>query len=161
MVPDVLERGVALADVSVEADASVLAADEVPVHDAGPHEDVGGLEGGRLRLDDNPEERRGNELQRVGKAVQVVPLGGPVVRGGHDDQQLAERIHGLLSGGGVRGADGVEEEAMGRREAAGVVEVGEGEEAPEEANEEGEEEGAEEGPAPGASTGGQATEEAS
>ncbi|RRT43200.1 hypothetical protein B296_00042486 [Ensete ventricosum] len=35
MEPDVLEGGVPLADVSVEVDAAVLAAYEVPAHDAG------------------------------------------------------------------------------------------------------------------------------
>lgn len=50
-----LEGGVPLADVSVEVDAGVLAAYEVPVHDAGSPENVGGLGGGRLRLDHNPE----------------------------------------------------------------------------------------------------------
>lgn len=63
----------------------------------------------------------------MGEAAQVIALEGPVVRRGHYDQELVERIgEPLLLFRGGRGADGVEEEDVGRRDIGGVVEVDEG-----------------------------------
>jgi hypothetical protein len=92
---DMRERGVPLhVSLGVGGGEVVLGLEgEVPVHDAGAAEHLSG--GGRVGggLDDDPDDGRAHEAQRVGEAQQLAPaaaaLPGAGARGGDHDQEAA------------------------------------------------------------------------
>jgi hypothetical protein len=95
VVLEELERGVHLVRAEAErvgvaggGGVELVAAADVAVHDGGPPQRGGGLGRGVAGLDDEPEQRRVDEAQRVAQPAEVVRLRGARARGRDDDEQL-------------------------------------------------------------------------
>lgn len=73
---------------------------QVPVHDAGPPQHLGGLGRGGAGLDDDPEQRWRHQLQRVGQPPQKRPLQAVagLGRGDHDQLSLGPSLEPLARG---------------------------------------------------------------
>jgi hypothetical protein len=99
---DMRERGVPLhVSLGVGGGEVVLGLEgEVPVHDAGAAEHLSG--GGRVGggLDDDPDDGRAHEAQRVGQAQQLAPATAPGPgrrpRGGDHDEEAALAALGVV-----------------------------------------------------------------
>lgn len=149
VVLEELERGVHLVRAEAEragvaggGGVELVAAADVAVHDGGPPQRGGGLGRGVAGLDDEPEQGRVDEAQRVAQPAEVVRLRGARARGRDDDEQLAvafvvvvvvvvEADDGELVAGDDGGAGGRRAEVRGL-----VGEVGEEVEEAEEGAEE-------------------------
>jgi hypothetical protein len=111
VVLDELERGIHLVRAVVKGgreSVDLVAAADVAVDDGGAAQGGGGLGRGLARLDDDPEQRRLGEAQRVAHPGEVEGLRGAGARGRDDDEQLVW-VGGEVDGGRGGGRGRVDE----------------------------------------------------